>query len=100
MNAAMAEASRIRSNTTLHPTIHCIYLTGNGSDSVDREFLPVIANAALITALPYDPLSFTPSPNPAYQSSQQAGLYLVTADKSQLGALFQKLASSLLRLSQ
>jgi hypothetical protein len=37
--------------------------------------------------------------NPAYQSGQQIGQYLVTADKNQLAALFQQLASEVLRLS-
>lgn len=100
MNAAMDEANRIRSDTTLRPTIHAIYLTGNGSDAVDREFLPIIANSQQITALPYDPTNYVPYTNPAYRSNQQHGLYLVTSDHTQLTALFQILASSVLRLSQ
>jgi Flp pilus assembly protein TadG len=99
MNGAMSEAYRIRSDTTYHPVIDTIYLTGNSKDSVDHEFLAVIANAPQITALPYDPLSFTPYTNPAYQTGQQTGKYLVTADKTQLTQLFAELASELLRLS-
>ncbi|MGA3301524.1 MAG: VWA domain-containing protein, partial [Candidatus Acidiferrales bacterium] len=117
MNAAMSEAYWIRQDasgcpgmgslgtngtvcTTLyHPTIDTIYLTGNAGDQVDHEFLPIIANAQTIPALPYDS-SFTPYTNPAYQSGQQQGLYQVTADKTQLTALFQALASQVLRLSQ
>jgi VWA domain-containing protein/putative Flp pilus-assembly TadE/G-like protein len=100
MNGTMSEANRIRSDTTYHPVIHTIYLTGNGTDAVDREFLPIVANAAQITALPYDPVSFTPYPNPAYQTSQETGRYLVTSDRNKLTSLFAQLASEVLRLSQ
>ncbi len=100
MNGTMSEANRIRSDTTYHPVIHTIYLTGNGSDAVDREFLPIVANAAQITALPYDPLGFTPYTNPAYQTSQETGKYLVTSDRNKLTSLFAQLASEVLRLSQ
>ncbi len=100
MNGTMSEAYRIRSDTTYHPVIHTIYLTGNGSDSVDREFLPIVANATQITALPYDPISFSPYSNPAYQTSQETGKYLVTSDKNALTGLFAQLASEVLRLSQ
>ncbi|MGD0616625.1 MAG: VWA domain-containing protein [Bryobacteraceae bacterium] len=106
MNGAMSEALRIRSDTTYNPVINCIYLTGNGSDSVDHEFLPIIANVSQITALPYD-LSYAAPPNdpvlynnPAYQANQQSGKYLVTSDKTTLGALFAQLASELLHLNQ
>jgi len=99
MNGTMAEGYKIRSDTTYHPVIHTIYLTGNSTDSVDREFLPIVANAPLITALPYDPVSFTPYTNPAYQTSQETGKYLVTSDKNSLTSLFAQLASEVLRLS-
>ena len=106
MNGTMSEAYRIRSDTTYHPVIHSIYLTGNSLDSVDREFLPIVANASQITPLPYDSqYSSTGTPvnlyaNPAYQTSQETGKYLVTADKNALTGLFAKLASEVLRLSQ
>ena len=99
MNSAMAEAYRIRSNTTFNIVIHTIFLTGN-DNLVDREFLPIIANSKTIPALPYDPGSYVPYTNPAFQASQQQGLYLVTADLTQLTALFSELASQLLRISQ
>ena len=99
MNATMAEAYRIRSDTTYHPVIHTIYLTGNSTDSVDREFLAVVANAAQVTALPYDPAGFVPYTNPAYQTNQQTGKYLVTSDRNALTNLFAQLASEVLRLS-
>lgn len=105
MNGAMAEAYKIRSDGTYHPVINTIYLTGNGTDSVDHEFLAIVANAPNIIALPYDatynssndPVLYA---NPSYQTTQETGEYLVTADKTQLTALFAKLASESLRLSQ
>jgi len=99
MNGTMAEANKIRSDTTYHPVINTIYLTGNGSDSVDHEFLAVVANAAQIAPLPYDPTGTLPYANPAYQTTQETGKYLVTADKTQLANLFAQLASELLRIS-
>jgi Flp pilus assembly protein TadG len=100
MNGTMAEANKIRRDTTYHPVIHTIYLTGNGSDSVDREFLPIVANAAQIVTLPYDPAGFTTYANPAYMTNQETGRYLVTADRGKLTTLFAQLASEVLRQSQ
>jgi Flp pilus assembly protein TadG len=107
MNGAMAQAYTIRSDTTYHPIINCIYLTGNLTDAVDREFLPVIANTQWIIPLPYDAqyIANTTTPvhlyqNPAYQTSQEPGTYLVTSDRNQLTTLFAQLASETLRLSQ
>jgi hypothetical protein len=60
----------------------------------------MVANAALITALPYDPVSFAPYANSAFQTDQEQGTYLVTADRNQLQSLFALLASEVLRLSQ
>jgi hypothetical protein len=110
MNATMAEAYRIRSDaataptTYFHPVINTIYLTGNGSDSVDHEFLPIVANYQWIPALPYD-ANYNPNnnpnlyANPAFQKDQEQGKYLVTADPTQLTNLFDQLASEVLRLS-
>ncbi|HUA84636.1 MAG TPA: vWA domain-containing protein [Bryobacteraceae bacterium] len=100
MNGTMNAANTIRSDTTFHPTINVIYLTGNGTDSVDREFLPIVANYPTIPALPYDPTSYTAYTNPAYQTDQETGKYFVTADKTQLTSLFAQLASEVLRLSK
>jgi Flp pilus assembly protein TadG len=106
MNGAMSEAARIRSDATYNPVIHTIYLTGNALDSVDHEFLAIIANVQQITDLPYDanyqappndPIAWA---NPAYQSTQQSGKYLVTSNNSQLSQLFAILASEVLRLSK
>ena len=65
----MAEAYRIRSDaatgptTLFHPVINTIYLTGNGTDAVDREFLAIVANAQGVQALPYDP-TYNSAANP------------------------------------
>jgi hypothetical protein len=107
MNGTMAEAAKIRSDTTYHPVIHTIYLTGNSYDAVDREFLPIVANAAWITPLPYDS-QYNSDPtvppaqlyaNPPYHTTQETGKYLVTSDKNSLTVLFAQLASEVLRLS-
>jgi Flp pilus assembly protein TadG len=113
MNTAMAEAYWIRQDasgcggaggngtvcsTLFHPVINTIYLLGNAGDAADHEFLPIMSNVQTIPALPYDS-SWTPYTNPAFQQNQEQGLYQVTAQPSQLTALFQKLASEVLRLS-
>ncbi len=106
MNGTMSEAFRIRSDTTYHPVINTIYLTGNKLDSVDREFLPIVANVAQITPLPYDAQYNSQLPavplyaNPAFQSGQERGKYLVTSDKNALTGLLAQLASEVLRLSR
>jgi Flp pilus assembly protein TadG len=99
MNGAMAEAYRIRSDATYHVVIDTIYLTGNGTDSVDHEFLAVVANAPQVTPLPYDAAGTAPYANPAYQVNQQSGLYLVTSSSSALASLFAQVASEFLTLS-
>jgi hypothetical protein len=111
MNTSMSEAYFIRNDasgcgtngtacpTSYHTVINTIYLLGNAGDQADHEFLPIIANTQTIPALPYDS-SWTPYTNPAFQSSQTQGLYQVSATRSQLSALFQKLASQVLRLSK
>ncbi len=100
MNGTMAQAYTIRADTTYHPVVNVIYLTGNGTDSVDREFLPIVANYPTIPALPYDPISYASYANPAYQTAQETGQYYVTANRNQLTALFAQLASETLRLSK
>jgi hypothetical protein len=105
MNGAMAEAFTIRADNTYNPVIHTVYLTGNGSEAVDREFLAIVANSPSIPALPYDAGYATPPndpvmyANPAYRTDQATGKYLVTADSTALTGLFAQLASEVLRLS-
>jgi Flp pilus assembly protein TadG len=113
MNAAMSEAYNIRMDasgcggaggngtvcpTLYHPVINTIYLLGNAGDAADHEFLPIMSNTQTIPALPYDS-TWVPYTNPAFQTGQEQGLYQVTASPGQLTALFQKLASEVLRLS-
>ncbi len=105
MNGTMVQANTIRSDATYHPIINVIYLTGNGTDSVDREFLPIVANYPTIPALPYDAVYVSGQitnlyTNPAYVNTQETGKYFVTADRNQLNSLFAQLASELLRLSK
>ncbi len=105
MNGTMAQANTIRSDTTYHPIIDVIYLTGNGTDSVDREFLPIVANYPTIPALPYDAVYVSGQitnlyNNPAYVTTQETGKYFVTANRNDLNSLFAQLASELLRLSK
>ena len=100
MNGTMNAAATIRSDSTYHPVINVIYLTGNGPDSVDREFLPIVANYPTIPALPYDPTTYTAYANPCYQTGQETGKYFVTADRNELTSLFAQLASEVLRLSK
>jgi hypothetical protein len=52
MNGAMAEAFTIRADNTYNPVIHTIYLTANGGEALDREFLAIVANSPSIVALP------------------------------------------------
>jgi hypothetical protein len=99
-NTAMAEGYRIRSDTTYNIVINSIYLTGNMGDAVDREFLPVISNVTEIPRLPYESPTTPAYANPAHQSSQQHGKYLVTANANELESLFAQLASEVLRLSR
>jgi hypothetical protein len=105
MNGAMAEAFTIRADNTYNPVIHTIYLTGNGTEAVDREFLAIVANSPSILALPYDSNYAIPPndpvlyANPAYRTDQATGKYLVTSDSTALTGLFAQLASEVLRLS-
>jgi Flp pilus assembly protein TadG len=115
MNTAMSEAYWIRQDasgcggaggngtvcgTLYHPVINTIYLLGNAGDAADHEFLPIMSNTQQIPALPYDDTAvYVPYANPAFQQHQEQGLYQVTASASQLTALFQNLASEVLRLS-
>jgi hypothetical protein len=57
-----------------------------------------MSNTQTIPALPYDS-TWVPYTNPAFQTGQEQGLYQVTASPGELTALFQKLASEVLRLS-
>ena len=101
MNSAASQAAAIRADTTYNITIHSIYLLGNGTDPVDKYFLPRVSNLQQIPKLPlYEPNNTASVTNPAYNSSQQTGLFFAASDKAQLNQLFAKIASQLLRLNQ
>ncbi|MGA2182189.1 MAG: VWA domain-containing protein [Bryobacteraceae bacterium] len=101
MNAAASQAATIRSDTTYNIAIHSIYLLGNGTDPVDKYFLPRVSNVAQVPPLPlYEATGTAAVANPGYVSTQTTGLFFAASDKSQLNQLFAKIASSLLRLNQ
>ncbi len=123
MTSATNEAYAIRSDTTYNPVIDVVYLQGNSTDPVDRTFLQLVSNQQYI-----QPLLYQQSPgcssstdvgalfnvfnssgcnsstgtflNPYYVSAQQEGMWEQTADSTQLTAMFEAIASSVLRLSQ
>jgi hypothetical protein len=106
MNSAVNEAYKIRADSTYKITIDTVYLQGNGSDPVDREFLQIVSNQDTIQPIIYD-ANAAPYPNTShswsnanYQSSQQKGMWLATTSAVQLNQLFSQVASSLLRISQ
>jgi hypothetical protein len=99
MNTAMNEANKIRSDSTYKITIDTVYLQGNGSDPVDRQFLQIVSNQQTILPIIYDPTAASYS-NTYYQSTQQQGMWLATTSAVQLNQLFAQVASSLLRISQ
>ncbi len=100
MNSAINQATAIRADTTYNIVIHSIFLLGNGTDPVDKYFLPFVSNLQQVPALPeYEPTGTLPVVNPYYESGQQTGLFFDASDKSQLAGLFAQIASSLLRLS-
>jgi Flp pilus assembly protein TadG len=101
MNAAVSEANTIRSDTTYNVTIHSIFLLGDGTDPVDKYFLPTISNLQNIPPLPeYEPSNTQAVANPFYNSAQNTGDFLPASNPAQLDELFSQIASSLLRLSQ
>jgi Flp pilus assembly protein TadG len=103
MNTADNMARAIRANTTYKVMIHSIYLisgSGGGSDPGERYFLPRVSNLPKIPPSPYDPIGTPDVDNPAYDPSQQTGLFFAATNSSQISSLFNTIASSLLRLSQ
>jgi Flp pilus assembly protein TadG len=99
MTSATNMAYTIRSDTTYNPVIHTVYLQGNGTDPVDPSFLQIVSNQKTIQPVIYDPTAAVYD-NPYYQSNQATGIWAATASTLQLEAMFQEIASSLLRISQ
>ena len=105
MNTAENLARTIRANTTYRVMIHSIYLiagSGGGGtpDPGVRDFLPRVSNLPKIPPSPYDPVGTLEVTNPAYDSTQQTGLFFAATNSGQISSLFNTIASSLLRLSQ
>ena len=99
MTSATNMAYTIRSDTTYNPVIDTVYLQGNGTDPVDPSFLQIVSNQQTIQPVIYDPTAAAYT-NPYYQKSQATGIWAATASTLQLEAMFQEIASSLLRISQ
>jgi hypothetical protein len=99
MTSATNMAYTIRSDTTYNPVIDAVYLQGNGGDPVDRAFLQIVTNQQNIEPIIYDSAAAAYT-NPYYQSTQQTGIWAPTSSALQLTAMFQEIASSLLRISQ
>lgn len=99
MNSAISAAQRVKNDTEYNIRIDAIYLIGN-EDTVDREFLQVIANTKNINPTVFDGLAAAPYPNTQYNANHQTGLWYSTTDPQALASLFAQIASSLLRISR
>ena len=84
-NAADNQATAIRNDANLTPTIYAIGLGGTTSDPIDATLMERISN---------DPRS------PIYNASQPVGQYYYSPNATQLYGVFQQVASQILRISQ
>jgi hypothetical protein len=84
-NAADNQATTIRNDGSLIPVIYAIGLGGTSAEPIDATFMERISN---------DPRS------PIYNSSKPAGEYFYSATATDLGGVFQQVASEILRISQ
>jgi Flp pilus assembly protein TadG len=85
VNAADNQATTIRNDANLIPVIYAIGLGGTTSQPIDATFMERVSN---------DPTS------PIYNSAQPAGEYFYSPTATDLGGVFQQVASEILRLSQ
>jgi len=85
INAADNQATAIRNDPNLIPVIYAIGLGGTSSEPIDATFMERISN---------DPRS------PIYDSTKPAGEYFYSPTATDLGGVFQQVASEILRLSQ
>jgi hypothetical protein len=85
VNAADNQATAIRNDPNLTPTIYAIGLGGTVAEPIDATFMERISN---------DPRS------PIYNPNQPVGQYYYSPDASQLYGVFQQVASQILRISQ
>jgi hypothetical protein len=111
MTSATNMAYTIRADTVYNPIIDTVYLQGNAGDPVDRSFLQIVSNQQTISPIIYQANPACPTGstgcqadgtynNPYYQSTQPVGIWAATANTLELEAMFQQIASSLLRISQ
>jgi Flp pilus assembly protein TadG len=85
VNAADNQATTIRNDANLAPVIYSIGLGGDSAEPIDATFMERVAN---------DPRS------PIYNSAQPAGQYFYSPTATDLGGIFQQVASEILRISQ
>jgi Flp pilus assembly protein TadG len=85
LNAADNQATAIRNDPNLIPVIYSIGLGGTVAEPIDATFMERISN---------DPRS------PIFNASQPAGEYFYSPTATDLGGVFQQVASEILRLSQ
>lgn len=85
INAADNQATTIRNDANLTPVIYAIGLGGTSAQPIDTTFMERIAN---------DPRS------PMYDVTKAAGVYFYSPTATDLGGVFQQVASEILRLSQ
>jgi Flp pilus assembly protein TadG len=85
VNAADNQATTIRNDVNLVPVIYAIGLGGTSAEPIDATFMERISN---------DPRS------PIYNSAKPAGEYFYSPTATDLGGVFQQVASEILRISQ
>jgi Flp pilus assembly protein TadG len=85
VNAADNQATTIRNDPSLVPVIYAIGLGGTSAEPIDATFMERVAN---------DPRS------PIYNSTKPAGEYFYSPTATDLGGVFQQVASEILRISQ
>jgi Flp pilus assembly protein TadG len=85
VNAADNQATAIRNDSNLVPVIYAIGLGGTTTQPIDATFMERVSN---------DPRS------PIYNSTQPPGEYFYSPTATDLGGVFQQVASEILRISQ
>ena len=85
VNAADNQATTIRNDANLVPVIYAIGLGGTSAEPIDATFMERVSN---------DPRS------PIYNSAKPAGEYFYSPTATDLGGVFQQVASEILRISQ
>ncbi len=99
MNTAINQAIRMRQDPNYQIRIDSIYLQGNGSDPVDRDFLPMMSNLRVIPPLVYQPAHTPGRDNPLYEPNQPEGRYVQSVSVHELKGIFADVAASLQPLS-